>query len=90
MKFILWLGSFVNDPNGHTSSKRLALVMGSTALSLGVASLTLAKAYYVFQHGGDCSLEIAAASLPLCALAGVSYAFGKPADREKANAALSD
>lgn len=79
-KFILWLGSFV-ESDGQTSSKKLALIYGSTALSLGVLSLLFAKAYWVTKNGGDCSMEIAAASIPLCALAGVAYSVGKPSDR---------
>jgi len=84
MTFLIWLGSFVEDPNGHTSSKRLALVMGATALSIGLFAMCVAKAYWVLTKGGDCSLEIAAASIPLCAMAGVAYTIGKPADRESA------
>lgn len=79
-KFILWLGSFV-EQDGQTSSKKLALIYGSTALSLGVLALLLAKAYWIAKNGGDCSMEIAAASIPLCALAGVAYTVGKPTDR---------
>ena len=79
-KFILWLGSFV-EQDGQTSSKKLAVIYGSTALSFGVFALLMAKAYWVVKNGGDCSMEIAAASVPLCALAGVAYTVGKPTDR---------
>jgi len=82
-KFIRWLGSFVEDEKGHTSSKRLAVVMACTAYSLGTAALMFAKAYYVFNNGGDCSFEIAAASFPLAALAGVAYNQGKPTERKQ-------
>lgn len=82
-KFVRWLGSFVEDAKGHTSSKRLALVMGATALSLGLFALCMAKAIYVMKNGGDCSWEIAAAAVPLCAMAGVAYTVGKPAERQK-------
>ncbi len=81
-KFVRWLGSFVEDAQGHTSSKRLALVMGATSLSLGIFVLMLAKAYWVYKNGGDCSFEIAAAALPLCAMAGVAYTVGKPQERK--------
>ena len=83
MIFVRWLGSFVEDSKGHTSSKRLALVMGSTALSVGLAAMCLAKAWHIFNNGGDCSLEIAAAALPLCAMAGVAYTLGKPQERKQ-------
>jgi hypothetical protein len=85
MKFIKWLGSFVQDPDGQTSSKKLALIYGATALSLGVFALLVAKAIWIYKNGGDCSMEIAAASVPLCALAGVAYSVGKPADRKDAS-----
>lgn len=75
------MGSFVEDAQGHTSSKRLALVMGATSLSLGIFVLMCAKAYWVYKNGGDCSFEIAAAAVPLCAMAGVAYSVGKPQDR---------
>jgi hypothetical protein len=90
MIFLRWLGSFVEDANGHTSSKRLALIMGSTALSLGLAAMMFAKAYHVFMNGGDCSLEIAAGSIPLCAMAGVAYSVGKPQDRKPNDPPLSN
>ena len=84
MNFIKWLGSFV-ERDGVTSSKKLALIYGATALSFGVLSLLLAKASWIYHNGGDCSMEIAAASIPLCALAGVAYSLGKPSDRKDAN-----
>jgi hypothetical protein len=82
-RFIRWLGSFVEDSNGHTSSKRLAVVMGATGLSVGITAMCLSKAWYVLHNGGDCSLEIAAASIPLCAMAGVAYTLGKPQERKE-------
>jgi len=84
MNFIKWLGSFVEEA-GTTSSKKLALIYGATALSVGVFLLLLAKSVWIFKHGGDCSMEIAAAAVPLCALAGVAYSVGKPSDRKDAN-----
>lgn len=78
--FVRWLGSFA-ETNGVTSSKKVAVLMGASALSLGVFTLLVAKAKWVLANGGDCSLEIAAASIPLCALAGVAYTMGKPAER---------
>lgn len=81
-RFVRWLGSFVEDEKGHTSSKRLAVVMAVTAYSTGIFAMMMAKAMYVYKNGGDCSFEIAAASIPLAALAGVAYNQGKPAERK--------
>lgn len=67
---------FFQDEKGDYSSKRLTLIVAGIAMGVGTASLLFAKAYWVLQHGGDCSAEIAAGALPVCAMAGVSYVFG--------------
>lgn len=74
---IQWLKSFAEDKDGQTSSKKFALLLGAWSTSAGVLALALAKAVYVYQHGGDVSLELMALAGSLCAMAGVSYVMGK-------------
>lgn len=82
MQFVYWLGAFAEDGNsGKPSCKRVITLMAGTALSAGALALLLAKAWYVYEHGGDVAAELFAVVAPLCALAGVNYTVGKPADR---------
>jgi hypothetical protein len=65
---------YTQDDNGNKSSKRLALLIGSIAIGLGAAALEFAKAYYVYQHGGDVGPEVFAGGLTVCSLLGVAHA----------------
>lgn len=83
-EFIKWLGAFAEEgTTGKPSSKRVVALMAGTTLSLGVATLILAKAKWVYGHGGDISLELLAITGPLCTLAGFNYAAGKSIEAGK-------
>lgn len=68
---------FFDDEHGK-SSKRLVMIVSGVAMGVGTASLLFAKAWWVLQHGGDCSAEVFAGAAPVCAMAGVAAVFGKP------------
>lgn len=71
LEFIRWLGGFAEDgKSGHQSSKRVIALMAGTAMSIGLLALLLARAWWIYNHGGDIALEIAAVTMPLCTLAG--------------------
>jgi hypothetical protein len=69
--------SFLQDDNGHYSSHRLVAVVSGLGMGLGATAVLLAKAWDVYQHGGDCASAILAAAGPVCTLAGVNYAIAK-------------
>lgn len=65
---------YTQDDKGNKSSKRLALLISSIAIGLGAAALEFAKAYYIFQHGGDVAAEVTAGAFAVCAMLGVAHA----------------
>lgn len=88
-KFLIWLGSFVCDEKGHTSAKRFGLIFSITVAGLGVFLMVLAKAVYVVEHGGDITFELGVLMLGASGAGATAYAFGKPVDRVKNNAATN-
>lgn len=81
--FVKWLGQFAEDgKSGKPSSKRMISLLAATCLSLGALVLLVAKARWVWSHGGDVSLEILAVTGPLCTLAGYNYVAGRKVDVE--------
>lgn len=83
IQFFKWMGNFAEDGrSGRPSSKRVISLMAGTALSIGSTALLLAKAAWVYGHGGDIALEIAAATAPLCTLAGFNYLVGKKLEQK--------
>lgn len=83
-KFIVWLGKASLDrDSGQPSSRKVISLMAATALSMGIAAIMIAKAVYVYSHGGDISFEIGAAAMPLCGLAGYNYFVGNQKTPQK-------
>lgn len=76
---------YTQDDNGNKSSKRLALLISSIAVGLGASALEFAKAYYVFQHGGDVAAEVTAGAMAVALMLGVAHAgtvLGTKNDKE--------
>lgn len=78
---IRWLMSFAEDKDGHTSSKKLALIIGAWSTGFSIVALSGARAWHVASHGGDVSLELFALAGALCTMAGYSYVQGKKVDK---------
>lgn len=77
LNFILWLGAAALDKmTGKPSSRKIVALMSATAMAIGILSLLLSKAYWVFFHGGDIYWELGAVATPLCVLAGYNYKVG--------------
>lgn len=77
LNFILWLGAAALDKvTGNPSSRKIVALMSATAMAIGILAMLLAKAYWVYQHGGEIYWELAAVAAPLCTLAGYNYKVG--------------
>lgn len=80
-KFVRWLGSFVEDSKGHTSSKRLALVMSVTVSCLGILWLVACRGAYILENDADIAFELAVLMLGASGTGSLAYMLGKPTDR---------
>jgi len=75
--FVVWLGmAAVDKVQDKPSSRKIVALMSATAMCIGILALLLAKAYWVYQHGGDIYWELGAIAVPLCTLAGYNYKAG--------------
>jgi len=71
-----WIREAISDgQSGRVSSKRVAMLMASFALSVSVISLSVAALM-----GYSVALELGAVSVPLAGLGGYSYVGGKSAE----------
>lgn len=72
-----WLREAISDSTTRlASSKRLAMLIATTALAISVVGLTVAAIL-----GHPVATELVAVSVPLAGLGGYSYVNGKQAER---------
>ena len=77
-----WLREAVVDGSTRVvSSKRVAMLMATSALSVSVVMLSLAAIY-----GREVAAALGAVSFPLAGLGGYSYVNGKATDRAQEKA----
>lgn len=75
-----WLREAISDSQTkRVSSKRVAMLMATTALSVSVIALSIAALMF----GYDVALELGAVSVPLAGLGGYSYVNGKGAEMNR-------
>lgn len=72
-----WLRDAINAPDGQASSKRIGLLLATSALSLAVLLLAVAALL-----GRDVAAALAAVAVPLSGLNGYSYVGGISAERK--------
>lgn len=79
---MIWLHEAVSDSQSErVSSKRVAMLMATTALSISVISLSFAALAF----GYDVAFELGAVSVPLAGLGGYSYVGGKGAELSRSD-----
>lgn len=81
--FVRWLGSFVEDEKGHTSSKRLALIMSVTVSGISILWIVACRGVYLIDHDADIGFELLVLMLGASGSGALAYMVGKPADRKK-------
>lgn len=81
--FVKWLGSFVEDEKGHTSSKRLVLILSVTISGICILWIVACRGVYLLDHDADIGFELMVLMLGASGSGALAYMVGKPADRIK-------
>lgn len=68
----MWIKEMISDSAGQVSSKRTAMLLAASSMSIAVILLSVAA-----MIGRDVAVALGAVSVPLAGLGGYSYVQGK-------------